>query len=124
MLSKKLQPHFNKKIYIYIEFLKGVLVGGFLVSTIFLLQDFTCLTTGSCIEEASIGEDQQCETDNFGRFGEKIRDCSTGYDTWIISRGEYIANNIKFGFAVGSLGLGIILGGILAERKRRKMFYE
>ena len=116
MLSKKLQPHFNKKIYIYIEFLKGVLVGGFLVSTIFLLQDFTCLTTGSCIEEASIGEDQQC--------GEKIRDCSTGYDTWIISRGEYIANNIKFGFAVGSLGLGIILGGILAERKRRKMFYE
>jgi len=72
MLSKKLQPHFNKKIYIYIEFLKGVLVGGFLVSTIFLLQDFTCLTTGSCIEEASIGEDQQCETDNFGRFGEKI----------------------------------------------------
>ncbi len=121
---KKFYPHFDKKIHIYFEFLKGVLVGGFLVSTIFLLQDFTCLTTGVCIEKGSIGESPQCETDNFGRFGEKIRDCSTGYDTWIISRGEYIASNIKFGFVVGSLGLGIILGGILAERKRRKMFYE
>ncbi|MCR4324920.1 MAG: hypothetical protein NUV69_04520 [Candidatus Curtissbacteria bacterium] len=124
MLSEKLQPHFDKKTHIYFEFLKGVLVGGLLVSAIFLLQDFTCLTTGSCVEEASIGEDPQCETDNFGRFGEKIRNCNTGYDTRIISRGEYIANNIKFGFVVGSLGLGIILGGILAERKRRKMFYE
>lgn len=115
----------KKKVIITLEFLKWFLAAGFIVALITILAKIDCIRNGYCFERVCINENQACVIQSYDtKTGKRTQDCCEKYETDFIkveSKTKMILNQFAFGFGLGSLSFGLIIGSIMADRKNKRL---